>query len=57
MANPISSAEKDWRAENDLNTLIEAEKIKRDKKRLAAAMKKKREMKQDLQNVGESANG
>jgi len=27
----------DWRAESDLRTLIEAEKIKKDKKRYAAA--------------------
>lgn len=42
-----------WRAEEDLRTLIEAEKIKGDKKRLAAAMKKKREMTKALSKAGE----
>ncbi len=44
--------EQDWQAENDLRTLIEAEKIKGDPKRLKAAMAKKREMSKDLKNVG-----
>jgi len=44
--------EDEWRAEDDLRTLISAEKIKGDKKRLAGVMKKKREMKKDLDNVG-----
>lgn len=30
----------EWRAESDLRTLIEAEKIKKDKKRFAAAQAK-----------------
>jgi hypothetical protein len=51
MAAIVGQSEKDWQAESDLRTLIEAEKIKRDKKRLAAAMKKKREMKKALEQV------
>ncbi|MEQ9131093.1 MAG: hypothetical protein RJQ08_13705 [Salinisphaeraceae bacterium] len=49
----MSAEEKDWRAEDDLRTLIEAEKIKRDDARLKAAMKKKREMAKNLEGVGE----
>lgn len=33
-------SDEDWRAESDLRTLIEAEKIKKDKKRFAAAQAK-----------------
>lgn len=47
----LSSDEKKWRAKDDLHTLIEAEKIKRDKDRLKAAMTMKREMKKDLERV------
>ena len=36
--------DKDWQAESDLRTLIEAEKIRKDKGRMAAAMKKRAEM-------------
>lgn len=43
--------EDEWQAEDDLRTLINAEKIKADKKRLAAAMKKKREMKKSLEAI------
>ena len=32
-------AETDWRTESDLSTLMEAEKIEKDPKRLAAAQK------------------
>lgn len=34
-----SVAETDWRTESDLSTLMEAEKIENDPKRLAAAQK------------------
>lgn len=51
MAKSMVSQEKDWRAESDLNTLIEAEKIKKDKNRLKAAMAKKREMQKALAKV------
>lgn len=33
----VVAAETDWRAESDLSTLIEAEKIKKDPKRYAKA--------------------
>lgn len=48
-----SKNEAEWRAEADLHTLIEAEKIKRDGKRLKAAMAKKREMEKTLKRVGD----
>lgn len=32
-------SEHDWRTENDLSTLLEAERIQKDPKRLAAAQK------------------
>ncbi len=35
----MDKQEKQWRADSDLRTLIEAEKIKKDKARYAAAMK------------------
>ena len=44
--------EAQWAAESDLNTLIEAEKIKADKKRLGAAMRYRKVMKKDLEKVG-----
>lgn len=39
---------RDWQAESDLRTLIDAEKIKADKARLKAAMAKQAEMKKSL---------
>lgn len=48
----ITDSEKDWRAEHDLQTLIEAEKIKADPKRLKAAMAHKRKMQKSLDKVG-----
>lgn len=36
-------SDRDWEAEHDLCTLIEAEKIKKDKKRFAAAQAKAKE--------------
>ena len=36
--------DKDYMADSDLRTMIEAEKIKKDKPRYAAAMKKHKEM-------------
>lgn len=47
----MSSDEKEWRAKEDLHTLIEAEKIKQDKARLKAAMAKKRELSKALAKV------
>lgn len=51
MLNISGKTEKDWRAESDLQTLIEAEKIKRDKTRLKAAMAKKRALAKALESV------
>lgn len=43
--------EKKWRAESDLRTLVDAEKIKSDPDRLKAAMKMKREQMDALKNI------
>lgn len=43
--------EKEYQAEGDLRTLIEAEKIKRDKNRFSAAMKKRDSMKKDMEKI------
>jgi len=48
----IGASEKEWRAEHDLQTLIEAEKIKADRSRLKAAMNRKREMQKSLAKLG-----
>lgn len=47
----MPAEEKEWRADSDLRTLIEAEKIKADPERLKAAMKKRVEMKKALDTV------
>ena len=47
----MPKSEKEWRAEHDLNTLIEAEKIKKDSARLKAAMAKKRDMQKALSKI------
>lgn len=44
--------EQEWRAEDDLRTLISAEKIKADKPRMDRAMKKHKEMKAAMMKVG-----
>ncbi|MCA0276256.1 MAG: hypothetical protein LCH86_09640 [Proteobacteria bacterium] len=46
---------KEWEAESDLRTLIEAEKVKADPARLKAAMKKQSEMKKAIDAVGSEA--
>lgn len=46
--------DKDWQAECDLRCLIDAEKIKRDKKRYTAAMAAHKKMKADLEAVGKT---
>lgn len=43
--------EADFRAESDMRSLIEAEKIKKDKGRMAAALKKGREQRDALASV------
>lgn len=49
----MAKQEKEWAAESDLRTLIEAEKIKKDKPRYAAAMKRRDEMVAAMKNVGD----
>jgi hypothetical protein len=55
MAKTLSAAqvsakqEADWRAEDDLRTLLRAAEIKKDPKRLAAAKAKAKEQMQALQ--------
>jgi len=51
MPGKLSDEEKDWRAEDDLRTLIEAEKIKQDPKRLKPAMAKKKALSQALKGL------
>lgn len=47
----MSEQEKEYMAENDLRTMVEAEKIKRDKPRMAAAMKKHKEMMAAMESI------
>lgn len=49
----MDAEEKKWRADSDLRTLIEAEKIKGDKARYGEAMKLQKEMKQNLEAIAE----
>ncbi len=51
-----SKQEADWNAEADLRHLIEAEKIKKDKKRHRAAMKKHKEQMDALQSIQNTPN-
>ena len=44
-------SDEDFRAENDMRSLIDAEKIKKDKGRFSAAMKKGREQRDALTSV------
>jgi hypothetical protein len=52
---PDAAREKEWQAECDLHTLIDAQKIMQDKARFAAAMAKQQEMKASLDAVAEEA--
>ena len=54
-SNAVAGPDKDWQAESDLRTLMEAQKIMADKGRLAAAMAKHGEMKDNLDSVQEAA--
>ncbi len=45
-------SEAEWQAESDLNTLIEAEKIKKDPKRLKRVMARKKTLAKALDDVG-----
>ena len=51
----MPKGEEDFQAESDLRALIEAEKIKKDKKRMSAALKKRDEMKEALSDVEANA--
>lgn len=44
-------SDEDYHAENDMRTLIDAEKIKKDKGRMSAALKKGKEQRDALANV------
>jgi hypothetical protein len=47
----MAKQEKQWAAESDLRTLIEASKIRKDKARFAAAMKAHKEQEAALKGV------
>lgn len=49
----MAKQEKEWRADSDLRTLIEAEKIKKDKPRYNAAMKIHKDMMAALEKIEE----
>lgn len=51
MSKAVPTIDKEYQAEDDLRTLINAEKIKKDKARLSAAMKKHKEMMAAMQAV------
>lgn len=50
-AKAEASEERDWMAEEDLRTLVNAEKIRADETRFKAAMKKCGEMKKALSAI------
>mgnify|MGYP006879609856 CR=1 FL=1 len=47
----MKDEEAKWQAEGDLRTLVESNKIKKDKKRMAAAMKMATEQKKALSQI------
>ncbi|HKJ74537.1 MAG TPA: hypothetical protein VKA19_10510 [Alphaproteobacteria bacterium] len=47
----MDAEDKKWRAESDLRTLIEAEKIKSDNARFNAALSKKAELQKSLDGM------
>jgi hypothetical protein len=51
----VSQEEKDYRADSDLRTLIEAEKIKKDKARHSQAMKKHAELTAAVKAIAEGS--
>ncbi len=53
----ISADEKKWRVESDLRTLVEADEIRKDPKRLAAAKALAKEKTTELQKISAAANG
>ena len=50
-SNVAAFDEGDFQAENDMRTLIDAEKIKKDKGRMSAALKKSKEQRAALDSV------
>ena len=50
-AEVATPSDEDFRAEDDVRTLINAEKIKKDRGRMSAALKKGREQRDALANV------
>ena len=48
----MARSEKDWQAESDLNTLIEAEKIKKDSARLKLVMARKKMLMTAFDKIG-----
>lgn len=55
MAGPSAAEKKEWQAEDDLRTLIAAEKIKKDKDRYAAALKVRTKMLADMQAISKTS--
>ena len=51
-AVPMAVGDNDWQAEDDVRTLVQAEKIKADPKRMKRAMAKKKEMQKNLAAIG-----
>lgn len=51
----IDDAEKKWRAESDLSTLMEAKKIVKDKARMAAVKRLAKEKKAALEAITEKS--
>lgn len=47
----MAKREKEWRAESDLNTLVEAEKIRKDPARIKAVKARKKELEKSLKSV------
>lgn len=52
----MAKEEKQWKADSDLRTLIDAEKIKKDKARYSAAMKMHKDMMAALRGIEEDKN-
>ncbi len=48
--------DKEWRAEEDMRTLVEAEAIRKDPKRLAAARRKAKEKVEAMKTIEAPAN-
>lgn len=50
-ANMVSASDKEWQAEDDLRTLLRAEEIREDSKRMAAVRKCAREQLADIAKI------